>query len=228
MIVSTHQPYFCPYPGFFLKAHLSDVFVILDSVQFPRGTTWITRNRFKNDQGAFRLTVPVCKKGLGLQEINNVRIYHGDLWADKHLASFKHAYGNAPYFQDYIESIEEIYFARFQLLIDLNVAIIRFLLDKLRIQTEIRLLSETGIQNKGPALLIDICKHLGADIFLAQKSAGKYLSEALFGNEGIRLHYFNPTAPVYPQLWGEFIANLSMLDMVFNCGPKAREILITA
>ena len=111
-------------------------------------------------------------------------------------------------------------------MIDLNVAIIRYLLDKLKIQTEIRLLSETGIQNKGPALLIDICKHLGADKFLTQKSAGKYLPEALFRNEGIRLHYFNPTAPVYPQLWGEFIANLSMLDMVFNCGPKAREILI--
>ena len=50
MIVSANQPYFAPYPGFFYKARLSDVFVILDEVQFPRKTTWVTRNRFKENQ----------------------------------------------------------------------------------------------------------------------------------------------------------------------------------
>ncbi|MGD9090852.1 MAG: WbqC family protein, partial [Desulfobacterales bacterium] len=64
MIISTQQPYFIPYPGFFYKAWQSDVFVILDTVQFPQGTTWTSRNRLKNDQGALWLTVPVWKKGL--------------------------------------------------------------------------------------------------------------------------------------------------------------------
>ncbi|MBT8369996.1 MAG: WbqC family protein, partial [Deltaproteobacteria bacterium] len=76
MIVSTHRPYFAPFPGFFQKAHLCDIFVILDNVQFPRGTTWITRNRFKNDQGTLWMTIPVWKKGLGLQSIDDVRICH--------------------------------------------------------------------------------------------------------------------------------------------------------
>ena len=70
MILSTAQPYFAPFPEFFYKAYLSDIFVILDRVQFPRGTTWMTRNRFKNDQGVLWLTVPVLKKGLGLQRID--------------------------------------------------------------------------------------------------------------------------------------------------------------
>ena len=78
MIISASQPYFFPYPGFFYKAYLSDMFIILDSVQFPRGTTWTTRNRFKNSQGTLWLTVPVKKKGLGLQSINEVRICHDD------------------------------------------------------------------------------------------------------------------------------------------------------
>ena len=73
MILSTSQPYFSPFPGFFLKAFLSDIFVILDEVQFPRGTTWLTRNRFKNDQGTLWMTVPVWKKGLGLQKIKEER-----------------------------------------------------------------------------------------------------------------------------------------------------------
>jgi len=226
MILSTLPPSFCPHTGFFLKAHLSDVVVILDSVQFPRGTTWITRNRFKNDQGTLWLTIPVYKKGLGLQRINRVRIDHSGRWADKHAASFKHAYGYAPYFSDHLRFIEEIFVARFQRLIDMNMAIIRHLMQSLKIGTEIRLLSETGIQNKATPLLIDICKLMGADTFLVQKSAGKYLQEALFGEKGIQLRYFNPTMRVYPQLWGDFITNLSMFDMVFNCGPKARDILI--
>jgi len=75
MIVSTNQPYFFPYPDFFYKAHLSDIFVILDEIQFPRGATWVTRNRFKNDLGTLWMTIPVWKKGLGLQNIDEVRIF---------------------------------------------------------------------------------------------------------------------------------------------------------
>jgi hypothetical protein len=64
MIVASEQPYFAPYPGFLYKAHLADAIVILDAVQFPRGTTWISRNRFKNDRGQLWLTVPVdiCRR----------------------------------------------------------------------------------------------------------------------------------------------------------------------
>lgn len=51
MIVTTHQPIFLPWPGFFYKALCADVMVLLDDVQFPLGRTWITRNRLKSAQG---------------------------------------------------------------------------------------------------------------------------------------------------------------------------------
>jgi hypothetical protein len=149
MLISTNQPYFSPFPGFFYKAYLSDVFVILDTVQFPRGTTWISRNRFKNDQGTLWLTIPVWKKGLGLQRIHEVRICHEFRWVAKHLASLKSAYAKAPYFADHMPFLEKAYLARFEKLIDLNLAIIRYLFRKLKIDTEIKLLSELGIQTTG-------------------------------------------------------------------------------
>ncbi len=31
--------------------------------------------------------------------------------------------------------------------------------------------------------------------------------------------------PVYPQLYGDFIPNLSLLDLLFNCGPDSLKIL---
>ena len=225
MIISTNQPYFLPFPGFFYKAHLSDVFVILDSVQFPRGTTWMSRNRFKNDQGTLWLTVPVWKKGLGLQRIHEVRICHEFRWVFKHLASLKSAYAKAPYFADHISFIENTYLARFEKLIELNRAIIDYLLCQLKIDTQIKLLSELGIQSAGNQMLVEICQKLGASTYLAQVAAAKYLNPILFDQAGIKLQFFKSPTLVYPQLWGAFVSNLSILDLLFNCGPRAHNIL---
>jgi hypothetical protein len=226
MILATHQPYFIPYPGFFYKAWQSDILVILDTVQFPQGTTWTSRNRLKNDQGTLWLTVPVWKKGLGLQPIRDVRICHAFGWVAKHLASLKSAYARAPYLADHLPFIEDTYRARFEKLIDLNMAFIRYLWDQLHIGTEIKLLSELGIRTTGNQLLVDICRQLGASVYLVQPAAAKYLDGGLFQKEGRQIQFIKPPAPVYPQLWGPFIANLSVLDLLFNCGPKAKEILL--
>jgi hypothetical protein len=226
MILSTNQPYFSPFPGFFYKAHLCDILVILDGVQFPRGTTWLTRNRFKSDQGALWITVPVWKKGLGLQRIHEVRICHEGRWKEKHLASLKHAYANAPYFRDHLKFVEGMFLTKFDRLIDMNLTVIKHLIGNLRIETKVILLSELGIEARGDQLLIEICERVGASHFLAQGAAQKYLDTNLFQEAGIQLKFFNPPSLVYPQLWGNFIPNLSAFDLIFNCGPKARDILI--
>ncbi|MGD8992472.1 MAG: WbqC family protein [Desulfobacterales bacterium] len=225
MIISTHQPYFLPYPGFFYKARQSDILVILDSVQFPQGTTWISRNRLKNDQGTLWLTVPVWKKGLGLQRICDVRICHAFRWVSKHLASLKSAYARAPYVADHLPFIEDTYQARFEKLIDLNMAFIHYLFQELDIGAEVKLLSELGIRTTGTQLQVDICDQLGAPIYLAHAPAARYLDSKPFQKAGLQIQFIKPPARVYPQLWGPFIGNLSVFDMLFNCGPKAKDIL---
>lgn len=228
MIVSANQPYFSPFPGFFYKAHLSDIFVILDGVQFPRGTTWTSRNRFKNDQGTLWMTVPVWKKGLGLQRIDEVRICHEGRWGKKHLDSLVHAYAHAhaPYFMEHLDFVKNIFSPGFEKLIDLNLEIIRYLLSQLHINTKVILLSELGIEARGDHLPIEICREMGASHFLAQSAAKKFLNGTLFQEAGIRLEYVKFPTIVYPQLWGNFIQNLSAFDLLFNCGPKAHDILI--
>jgi len=227
MIVSANQPYYFPYPGFFYKTYFSDVFVILDDVQFPRGTTWTTRNRFKNHQGSLWMTLPVKKKGLGLQKISAVRICHDGRWAKKHLESLKNAYTKAPYVKDHLNFLEELFSTEFEKLIDLNLKIIRYLMKHLQIDTEVILLSELEIKEKGNKLLIKICKRLGASQFLVQSAAIKHLDAFRFKEAGIRLRDVKPPSLVYPQLWGSFIPNLSALDLVLNCGSKAHDIMIS-
>lgn len=226
MIVSANQPYFFPYPGFFYKTHRSDVFVILDDVQFPRGTTWTTRNRFKNHQGSLWMTLPVKKKGLGLQKINAVRICYDGRWGKKHLESLRNAYAKAPYFKDHLNFLEELFSTKFEKLIDLNLKIIGYLMKHLQIEAKITLSSELEIKAKGDNLLIEICRRLGASQFLVQSAARKHFDIDRFKKAGIRLTDVKLPSPVYPQLWGSFIPNLSALDLVLNCGSKAHDIII--
>ena len=225
MIISTYQPFFAPFPGFFFKAHHSDMMVILDNVQFPQRTTWITRNRFKNDQGTLWIAIPVWRKGLGLQNINEVRIYPEGNWRKKHIASLKKSYANAPYLKEHGGFADEIFSDKFEKLLDLNMHILHYIKKHLMIPTPLVLQSDLGTKGKGNELLITICMKTGASDYLAQRSAEKYLNKDLFSHAGIGLHFITPPSPVYPQLWGEFIHNLSALDLLFNCGPKSHEIL---
>jgi len=225
MIVSVQQPYFCPYPGFFFKAFVCDVFVLMDDVQFPQGTTWMSRNRFKNDQGCLWMSVPVRRKGLGLQRINEVEICDGR-WRKKHLESLKTAYRNAPYLKDHLGLFEKVFSMEYSRLADMNIEIIRYVMDFLGIDTRLVLSSNLGLYEKGSRLIVDICRALGGRIFLAQRSAWKYLDRDLFELAGIPLVSMTPPEIVYPQLWGDFIGNLSVFDCIFNCGDASREIIL--
>lgn len=225
MIVSAHRPYFAPYPGFFKKILLSDIFVVMDSVQFPLGRSWLTRNRFKNDKGVYWIRIPVWKTGKGLQKINEVDICYDRGWKEKLIKGLRMAYKNAPYFSDIIQVWEDILEEEPEKLVGLNLKLIRYVLDYLNIDTKIVFLSELEISAKEPELTIEICKKLNANSFLAQKSAEKYLPSELFKKEDIKLIFFKPTPCIYPQLWGEFIPNLSIFDLLFNCGPKSPEII---
>ena len=228
MIITASRPYFAPYPGFFSKAGLADILIILDDVQFPRGTTWITRNRFKNDQGIWWMTIPVWKKGRGLQNINDVRVCHEGRWARKYLRGLKHAYGNAPYFAEHLQFLDNLFTAGSDRLIDFNLSILRHLMLNLGVDPEIRRLSELNITASGDRLLLEICRCFRTSVYLAPGTAARHLNADLFEKAGIELRPVNPRSPVYPQLWGNFIPDLSAFDLLFNCGPKAGEIISAA
>jgi len=109
MIVSCHQPNYIPWLGYFCKLKHSDVFVILDSVQFPNGRSWVTRNRIKTPDGQLWLTVPVKRKNRGLQKIKDVEVDNTYNWRKKHFSSLLYFYKKSPYFSDYIDYFRDIY-----------------------------------------------------------------------------------------------------------------------
>jgi len=228
MILATHQPIFLPWPGLFYKAMLADCLVLLDDVQFPRGRSWLNRNRLKNERGEAWLTVPVWKKGRGLQVIRQVEIYDERVWRKKHLRSIQQNYVNAPYLNEYFETIESVYQKNHSLLAELNIDLIRFLWEALSLKTQLLLQSDLGINGKGTELLIKICKHVGSNSYSIFPMVEKHLDIVEMKKHGIELAPVNFHPPVYPQLWGEFIYNLSTLDLLLNCGPKSKDIISNA
>lgn len=226
MILSAAQPYFAPYPGFFEKMLRSDLFVLLDTVQFPRGGTWITRNRFKNDGGTLWIRIPVHRKGLGLQRIDRVRIQREESrWVHKHLASLEAGYHRAPFFPDHFGILRDLLESGLESLVELNITLITYAARQCGLACRTVRLSETGIRAKGTELLTALCRRYGADTLLAQSAAQKYLDPQPFETKGIRLAFFRPNRCIYPQLWGDFIANLSVFDLLFCCGPRAGAVI---
>ena len=141
------------------------------------------------------------------------------------MQSIIHCYSNAPYLGDYFPGLESIYKQNYRFLIDLNVSIIKFFWDALGIKTKLVLQSELGVIGKGHELIINICGRLGSETYLNLPVVEKYLDVERFRQSGIKFKHSNFHPPVYPQLWGEFIFNLSVLDMMLNCGEKSRDIL---
>jgi len=228
MLVTTHQPIFLPWSGFFAKAIHADVMVLLDDVQFPHGHTWLTRNRVKSDKGELWLTVPVWRKGRGIQQIRNVQICNERNWRGKQLRSIREQYANAPYLSECLLEMDLICRRNQDRLIDLNLDLIRFLWEALGIKSRLILQSDLGVPGKGTELLISICRALKADAYVTFPGVEKHIDKESFKSFGIPLNFCRFSPPIYPQLWSDFRHNLSALDLLFNCGPKSLAIIRNA
>lgn len=220
------QPSYLPWLGYFAQLHQSDVFVVYDDVQFDKHG-WRNRNRIKTAQGAQWLTVPVCTHGKNHPANSEVLIDNTQPWRKKHLDSIRQSYARAPYVRDYLGIFEEIYSREWLRLLDLNMAFFRGLSDALGLRREILFASELDVQGDPVSRLIDICRKVGASHFFEGASGKDYIDGDRFADAGVTLEYQNYQHPVYPQLHGPFLPFLSIVDLLFNCGPRSLEILVS-
>lgn len=221
MRIAIHQPEHLPYLGFMYKMSQCDLFVLLDDVQFQKNG-FQNRNRIKTSQGAQWITVPVLHS-FG-QKINEVNIENRTNWSRKHMQSFQANYAQAPYFWKYSSHLQDIYSKPWVSLCELNMALILFFAKELGLQTKIlrsSSVSKTGEKNE---LLLSLCKTLHATSYLSGMGAS-YLDVSLFQQNNIPVQYTNFTHPSYQQLYGEFLPNMSTLDLLMNCGPASAKIL---
>ena len=223
MIVAVHQPQYLPWLGYFHKMMQADVFCYLDNVQYKKNE-WQNRNRIKTAQDWQWLTVPVCFRFP--QKINEVEINSGQPWVKKHLQAFVTNYSKAPYFEDYFATFEEGFRREWMWLFELNIFLIEHLRELLGLQQKQTILaSELPLSNDPTGRLVDICKSVGADTYLAGQDGANYMDLKQFEKNTIIVVFQKFQHPVYPQLFNGFQSHLSVVDLLFNCGPESGEII---
>lgn len=215
MIVSIHQPDYIPYLGYFYKIAQSDRFVYLDDAQFSNDNMhhW---NRIKTPQGETRLKVPT-EHSFG-DPINAVRTRDELGWKKKHLKTMEMNYARAPYFKEIFPQFSELLNREYANLADMNVAINTWIAKSFGFQAEFYRTSEMEIHTVREERVIDICVMLDGDTYISGNGARAYQVDEHFTERGVKLHYTDYHPFEYPQLWKEFLPNMSVVDYIFNCG----------
>ena len=227
MLLSIHQPNYWPYPGLIGKIAHSDEFLFLTKVQLDK-SSWQSRNRIRIKEGWKYLAVPVISKGREEQKIKDTMISNQTNWRNQHLNAIKFAYQKAPYYKRYEPFIKDLYKRKWEYLADLDIYIMKDILEELDIKTKLIYDRDLEIRGEKNELLIDICHQLGADQYMSNKGSENYVEIEKFNKEKINHIYIDYRGVTYPQVYEGFEESLSILDMLMNCGPEmTKEIIFT-
>jgi len=226
LIAAVHQPQYLPWIGYFDKMRRADVFCYLNDVQYKKNE-WQNRNRIKTAQDWQWLTVPVRYRFP--EKINEVRINNSTQWSKKHLQALKTNYSRAPYFKEYISVFEDIFSREWELISELNIHLIECLKNALQMREKKTIISsELALREDPTDRLIDICKDLGADTYLAGQGGADYMDLTRFEKNGLKVIMQEFKHPVYSQLFGDFESHMSIVDLLFNCGPESMDMIRSA
>lgn len=213
------QPSFLPWRGTFHILKRVDKFIVFDDVQYDKHG-WRNRNRIKTANGLQWLTIPVQIKSFLKRYIKDIEIsYSKSDHRRKIIKGIIQAYRKATHF--YLsEEILSILERKYKYLIDLDMDLLVEIMKILRIDVEIIFSSDLKIcyANKVERL-VSICKEVGADHYISGPTARSYIKdESGFIENGIKLEFQEYDYPPYRQLYGEYISNLSIIDLLFNVG----------
>ena len=192
----------------------ADVFVFLDDVQFT-SRDWRSRNQIKSQDGLRWLTIPVGSS-------RERKICEVDLpsttWMRSHHDIVSSAYKNSINFDFGMELLAEIYRPKFKTLSEFNQYWIRYIaIEVLGLSCQFKDSRDVPNSGRGSEKILSICKALNATKYLSGPSASNYLQLETFRESDIDVYYADYSRlPLHNQLHGDFLPNLSILDLVFN------------
>ena len=165
--------------------------------------TYRNRCHILTAQGVEKLVVPLTSKH-GKVLISDVRIDYAQKWVNNHWRTIESAYRSAPFFEFYADDVQKVLFKQHTFLYDMNLDLLTICLKWLKLNVTVQ---ESMSYEKTPHLdIIDL-----RNVIHAKKPE-------LYANN------FKPVP--YTQVFGnKFVAELSLIDLVFCEGPNARNVL---
>jgi hypothetical protein len=236
--VAIHQPNFLPWLGWFDKLDRSDAFVLLDSVQLQRQSA-TTRVSILQNGCPLRLSVPVRHVGTVGPAIRHAELDVASPRFRKIRKSLYQCYGQHPFWTEYGEPILQIVQGGHTRLLDLNLALLRFLAEALGIDwAKVQIQSNLRSQGRKNELVATLTQSAGGDRYLSggyapgpagdvskTRTAADYNDPAVYAAHGIELEYQDFVHPEYDQGGNPFVPGLSALDALVRLGPRTMELV---
>jgi len=193
LIVTVHQPHLMPWLGYLHRMAQADLFIILDHVQFER-RNYQNRTMIRLEDESRWLTVPVVqlsqKETIVDKLVDNTET-GSRAWGPTHFKTLKYAYRKAAHFDTYAPRLQQIMEARWDKLIDLDLAMLDFLRESFEIRTPLKRSSEMKAEGARSTLLLNLCKEIGprSTFFGGLGGSRHYLDHAAFKAENIGVQW---------------------------------------
>ncbi len=229
MKLAIMQPYFFPYLGYFSLIKIADEFILFDTPQYIRHG-WIERNRIlKLDGDPLYIKVPL-QKHRRETAIKDIVINNEVNWKNKIKAQLDSYKKSAPYFNLVIELLDTIFEKEYTSIVDLNFNILEIICDFLEIKTPIKIWSKMDVEidevHAPDEWALNICKSLKADSYFNPVGGIDFFDRRKYINSGIEINFLQYKPEYYDQLGQEFVANLSILDvLMFNTKEEIQKML---
>ncbi|MBQ6383729.1 MAG: WbqC family protein [Clostridia bacterium] len=221
------QPYFFPYLGYWQLMNLSDEYIIYDDVNYIKGG-WINRNRIKinGEPALFGLSIHKASQNRLINE-HTISMSKEDKTNLIHKIEF--AYKKAPYYSDVMSLFTEIMWFEDDNLAGFLANCNRKTADYLGIKTPIYSATEMQLDHahRAQQRIIDICHERGCDEYTNAIGGKELYDKNTFEQNGIKLSFLHMDSNiVYPQGDGEFLPDLSILDvLMYNSLDEIKELL---
>lgn len=215
MKVAVHQPNFIPWLGFFDKINKSDLFIILDEAQVSV-EGFVTRNKIRVPNGWSWISVPVESR---MGKINEVKPFISEAWISEVQKKLDRSYGDKKLGERSLLK-HGLYGLLYEAesLSEFNTRIIKHLCMICGIKTPILFSSDLNSGGVGYERIINICKDVGAEVYLSGQGGHNYMNLKRFEEEGIDVEFQDFRHPIYHQMFPGFEPNMSAIDKLFCTG----------
>ncbi len=191
---------------------LSPSVVYIEACENYQKQSYRNRCRFYGADGVQALSFPVVHEG-GTHKlpISEIKVDYSTPWLQQHQRAIVSAYRTSAYFEYYQDELFAVMDSRPERLIDLNMALLRFFIEKTGLAVELRMtraFSAEGIV-AGQDGSMAVCEDLREVIH--PKRPNTILS-------GLKLE--KPYFQVFSRKHG-FQSDLSIMDLLFNEGPDS-------
>ena len=198
-VVSIHQPNYLPWLGFIAKIACSDIYIVLDNVQYSK-SNWHSRTRYSTSEGLKFLSLAVCSKGVVTEGTPIKDIYLANrLMPKKHFKTLQQRYCKRPGWPLIASRFEEAMCKDYEKMLDVCWATIQFTLEIFQLRPQVYFASQLPCDGNKTDLVLSLTQAVQGDHYLSGAGAKEYLIPASFEAQGVGVSFQEFTHPVWPQ-----------------------------